>query len=127
LKHLLATRTFQVQGEDAYHGHLVLRLLAGMVLLYTARVLFKAQVMMEEFLFGLKYHWRFLESERLEFQGLSWCLPSDAACTFAVIMIRKTQTKAHAALGKREYLAVWKLGQSRTCLNRLDGNETLGR
>ena len=37
LKHLLATEACQVQGEDAYYGHLVLRLLAGLVLLYTAR------------------------------------------------------------------------------------------
>jgi hypothetical protein len=37
LKHLLATEACQVQTEEAYYGHLVLRLLAGLVLLYTAR------------------------------------------------------------------------------------------
>ena len=41
LKHLLATEACQVHGEDAYYGHLVLRLLAGLVLLYTARRLLK--------------------------------------------------------------------------------------
>ena len=47
LKHLLATEACQVQDEDAYYGHLVLRLLAGLVLLYTARVLCKGRVTME--------------------------------------------------------------------------------
>ena len=38
LKHLLATEACQVQTEDAYYGPLVWRLLAGLVLLDTARV-----------------------------------------------------------------------------------------
>jgi hypothetical protein len=66
LKHVLATEACQVQGEDAYYGHLVLRLVAGLVLLYTARVLFKGKVTMEEIGFSLKHHWRFLNSELLE-------------------------------------------------------------
>lgn len=78
-KHLLATEACQVQTEDAYYGHLVWRLLAGLVLLYTARILFKGQVTMEEILFCLKHHWRFLTSELLELQGLSWHFPSEAA------------------------------------------------
>jgi hypothetical protein len=79
LKHLLATEACQVQGEDAYFGHLVLRLIAGLVLLYTARMVCKGQVTMEEILFSLKHYWRFLDSEILELQGLSWDLPVEAA------------------------------------------------
>jgi hypothetical protein len=59
--------------------HLVLRLLAGLVLLYTARVLCKGRVTMEELLFSLKHHWRFLDSDLLELQGLSWHLRSKTA------------------------------------------------
>ena len=66
LKHLLATEACQVHGEDAYDGHLVLRLVAGMVLLYTARMLLKGRVTMEEIVFSLKHHWRFLTSKTLE-------------------------------------------------------------
>src|SRR5262249_24876104 len=38
LKHLLATGACQVQSEDAYYGHLVLRLMGCFVLMYTSRV-----------------------------------------------------------------------------------------
>jgi len=79
LKHLLATAVCQVQGEDAYYGPLVLRLLAGLVLLYTARRLFKGRVTMEEIVFSLKHHWRFLTSKDLELHGLSWDLRLEAA------------------------------------------------
>ncbi len=65
LKHLLATEACQVPGEDASYGHVVLRLLAGLVLLYTARVIFRGRVTMEEIVFSLKHHWRFLDSEPL--------------------------------------------------------------
>lgn len=54
LEHLLATEACQVQREDAYYGHLVLRLLAGVVLLYTARVIFKGRMTTEEFLYSLR-------------------------------------------------------------------------
>jgi hypothetical protein len=79
LKYLLATEACQVQTEGAYFGHLVLRLLAGLVLLYTARVLLKGRVTMEEMLFSLKHYWRFLNSDLLELQGLSWALRPEAA------------------------------------------------
>lgn len=79
LKHLLATEACQVQGEDAYYGHLVLRLLAGMVLLYAARIVCRAKVTMEEILFSLKHYWRFLDSELLELSALSWELGGEAA------------------------------------------------
>jgi hypothetical protein len=79
LKHLLATEACQVQGEDAYYGHLVLRLMAGLVLLYTARRLSKGRVTMEEIVFSLKHHWRFLHSKDLELHELSWDLSLEAA------------------------------------------------
>ncbi|MBI3326665.1 MAG: hypothetical protein HYZ81_08180 [Nitrospinae bacterium] len=79
LKHLLAAEACQVQGEDAYDGHLVLRLIAGLVLLYTARMVFKGRVTMEEILFTLTHDWRFLASALLQLQGLSWDLPVEAA------------------------------------------------
>jgi transposase len=69
LKHLLATEACQVQGEDAYDGHLMLRLLAALVLLYTARILCQGRVTMEEIVFSLKHHWRFLNSNDLELHG----------------------------------------------------------
>ena len=75
LKHLLAAEACQVQTEDAYYGHLVLRLLAGLVLLYTARFCLQGRVTMEEIVFSLKHHWRFLNSEPLELHALSWDLP----------------------------------------------------
>ena len=41
LKHLLAAGACQVQSEDAYYGHLVLRLMGCLVLFYTSRVVCK--------------------------------------------------------------------------------------
>ena len=46
LKHILATGACQVQGEDAYYGHLVLRLLGCLVLFYTSRVVCKGRLTM---------------------------------------------------------------------------------
>jgi hypothetical protein len=57
----------------------VLRLLAGLVLFYTTHVLFRGRVMMEEIVFSLKHHWRFLTSKDLELHGLSWELDFKAA------------------------------------------------
>jgi hypothetical protein len=34
---------------------------------------------MEAIVFSLKHHWRFLDSEMLDLQALSWDLPSEAA------------------------------------------------
>ena len=72
LKHLLATEACQVHSEDAYYGHLVLRLMASFVLFYTSRVICKGCLTMEEIIFSLKHYWRFVDSEALELQGLSW-------------------------------------------------------
>jgi hypothetical protein len=75
----LATEACQVHGEDAYYGHLVWRWLAGLILRYTAHRLLKGRVPMEEIVFSLKHHWRFLTSKDLELQGLSCDLDLDAA------------------------------------------------
>jgi hypothetical protein len=72
LKHLLATGACQVHSEDAYYGHLVLRLMGCLVLFYTSRVICKGRLTMEEILFSLKHYWRFVDSEALELQALSW-------------------------------------------------------
>ncbi len=72
LKHLLAAEACQVHSEDAYYGHLVLRLMGGFILFYTSRVMCKGRVTMEEIVFSLKHYWRFVNSEALELQGLSW-------------------------------------------------------
>ena len=72
LKHLLATESCQVHSEDAYYGHLVLRLMGCFVLFYTSRVIWKGQMTMEEIIFSLKHYWRFVDSAALELQGLSW-------------------------------------------------------
>jgi hypothetical protein len=71
LKHLLATEACQVHSEDAYYGHLVLRLMASFVLFYTSRVICKGRLTMEALIFSLKHYWRFVDAEALELQALS--------------------------------------------------------
>lgn len=71
LKHLLATEACQVQSEDAYYGHLVLRLMASFILYYTSRVVFKGRVTMDEMVFHLKHHWASVTCEELELSGVS--------------------------------------------------------
>jgi hypothetical protein len=71
LKHLLATESCQVHSEDAYYGHLVLRLMASFVLFYTSRVVCKGCLTMEEIIFSLKHYWRFVDLEALDLQALS--------------------------------------------------------
>jgi hypothetical protein len=72
LTHLLATEACQVQSEDASYGHLVLRLMGCFIVSYTARVICQGALTMEEIVFSLKHDWRFVDSEVLELQGLSW-------------------------------------------------------
>jgi hypothetical protein len=79
LKHLLAVEACQVHGEDAYDGPLVLRRLAGLARLSTARLLCKGRVTMEEIVCSLKHHGRFLNAKNLELHGLSWDLDLEAA------------------------------------------------
>ncbi len=71
LKHLLAAGACQVHSEDAYYGHLVLRLMGCFVLFYTSRVVCKGRLTMEEIIFSLKHYWRFVDSEALELLALS--------------------------------------------------------
>lgn len=71
LKHLLATEACQVHSEDAYYGHLVLRLMASFILYYTSRVIFKARVTMDEIVFNLKHHWSSVACEAFELYGVS--------------------------------------------------------
>jgi hypothetical protein len=79
LKHLVATGACQVQSEDAYYGHLVLRLMGCFVLLYTSRVVCKGRLTMEEIIFSLKHYWRFVDSEPLELKALSQGVDEKAA------------------------------------------------
>jgi hypothetical protein len=71
LKHLLAIGACQVHSEDAYYGHLVLRLMGCLVLFYTSRVICKGRLTMEEIIFSLKHYWHFVDCESLELQALS--------------------------------------------------------
>jgi hypothetical protein len=79
LKHLLATEACQVHSEDAYYGHLVLRLMASFILFYTSRIICKGYLTMEEIIFSLKHYWRFVTVEALELQALSQPLSGKAA------------------------------------------------
>ena len=79
LKHLLATGACQVQSEDAYYGHLVLRLMGCLVLFYTSRVVCKGRLTMEEIIFSLKHYWRFVDCEALELKALSQGVDEKAA------------------------------------------------
>ena len=66
-----ADRALSLPNEDAYYGHLVLRLMACFVLYYTTRVIFKEQVTMEEIVFNLKHHWSSVDCQELELYGIS--------------------------------------------------------
>jgi hypothetical protein len=79
LKHLLATGACQVHSEDAYYGHLVLRLMSCLVLFYTSRVICKGRLTMEEIIFSLKHYWRFVDCETLELKALSQAVDEKAA------------------------------------------------
>jgi hypothetical protein len=71
LKHLLATGARRVHSEDAYYGHLVLRLMGCLVLFYASIVICQGRMTMEEIIFSLKHYWRFIDSEALELHALS--------------------------------------------------------
>jgi hypothetical protein len=65
LKHLWGTEACQVHSEDAYYGHLVLRLRGSLVLFYTSRVICKGCLTMEEIILSLKHYWRLVDLEAL--------------------------------------------------------------
>ena len=67
----MGTETCQVHSEDAYYGHLVLRLIGSFVLFYTSRVICKGGLTMEEIIFSLKHYWRLVDLEALGLQALS--------------------------------------------------------
>jgi hypothetical protein len=79
LKHLLATGACQVHTEDAYYGHLVLRLMGCLVLFYTSRVVCKGRLTMEEIIFSLKHYWRFVDCQALELKALAHGVDEKAA------------------------------------------------
>jgi hypothetical protein len=68
---LLVTVACQVHSEEAYYGHLVLRLMGCLVLFYTSRVFCKGRLTMEEIIFSLKHYWRFVDCEALGLKALS--------------------------------------------------------
>jgi hypothetical protein len=79
LKHLLATGACQVQSEDAYYSHLVLRLMGCFVLFYTACVVFKGWATMKDMVFSLKHYWCFVDLEALQLHAPSWRLDRKVA------------------------------------------------
>jgi hypothetical protein len=79
LKHLLAAGACQMHSEDAYYGHLVLRLMGCLVLFYTSRIICKGRLTMEEIIFSLKHYWRFVDCEALELKALSQGMDEKAA------------------------------------------------
>ena len=78
-KRARADRALSLPNEDAYYGHLVLRLMGCFVLLYTSRVVCKGELTMEEIIFSLKHYWRFVDSEPLELKALSQGMDEKAA------------------------------------------------
>jgi hypothetical protein len=48
-------------SEDAYYGHLVLRLMGCLVLFYTSPVIGTGRLTMDEMIFSLKHDWRFVD------------------------------------------------------------------
>jgi hypothetical protein len=78
-KRARSDRALSLPNEDAYYGHLVLRLMGCLVLLYTSRVICQGRLTMEEIIFSLKHYWRFVDSEALELQALSWRVNEKAA------------------------------------------------
>ena len=71
LQHLLGTEAWQVPSEDAYYGHLVLRLIGSLVLFSTSRVSCKGCLTMEDIICSLKHYWRLVALEALGLQALS--------------------------------------------------------
>jgi hypothetical protein len=71
LKHLLATEACQARTEDTYYGHFVLRLMAGLVLFYTSRFIFKGHVTMEEMGFTLKHYWMTVDYEPFDLYAIA--------------------------------------------------------
>jgi hypothetical protein len=71
LKHLLAAEACQARSENAYYGHFVLRLMAGLVLFYTSRFIFKGPVTMDEIVFTVKHYWMTVDYEPFELYAIA--------------------------------------------------------
>jgi hypothetical protein len=66
-------------SEDAYYGHLVLRLMGCLLLFYTSRVICKGRLTMDEISFSLKHDWRFVDCEALELNSRSYGMDETVA------------------------------------------------
>jgi hypothetical protein len=80
LKHLLATGACQIHSEDAYYGHLVLRLMGCLVLFYTSRVVCKGRLTMRRLslvssITGVLWTAKLLNSQR--FHGVQMRKPHE--------------------------------------------------
>ena len=71
MKHLLAAEACQARSEDAYYGHFVLRLMAGLTLFSTSRFILKGQVTMEEIVFTVKHYWMTVNYEPFELYAIA--------------------------------------------------------
>lgn len=79
LKTLFKADKCQFATEDAYYGHVAMRLMALLVLGYATRRVLRGQASMEQVIFGIKHHWRTLKSEFIEFEALSCEQPLKSA------------------------------------------------
>jgi hypothetical protein len=71
LKTLLKTDKCQFVTEDAYYGHVAMRIMALLVLGYATRRVLRGRTTIEKAIFGIKHHWRTLDSQFIEFEPLS--------------------------------------------------------
>lgn len=70
LKTLFKTDKCQFVTENAYYGHVAMRLMALLVLGYATRRVLRSQATMEQVIFGIKHHWRTLDSKFIESEVL---------------------------------------------------------
>jgi hypothetical protein len=71
LKHLLATEACPIPRDEAYDGHLVLRLMGCFVRFDTARDMCHGRMTMEASIFSLTHDGHVVDGEALELQALS--------------------------------------------------------
>jgi hypothetical protein len=71
LKHLLEAGKSGVHTEEAFYGHLALRLMALTLLSYTARRRIRGEVTIEQLLWSIEEHWQCLRPKTLNLEILS--------------------------------------------------------
>jgi hypothetical protein len=71
-------RFAEADPRTDFDGHLVLRLIASVVLLRTARMLFEDQATRQASGFSVKHHWHFLDAPFLDRRGPSGNFPLEA-------------------------------------------------